>query len=146
MSPILLRAAAAAAIAAIAMTSEAQAQMSPADHPCAAACAAMSPGAMPGQGQGQGAQAPQSGMAMQPGTMSRRMMRRMGPHRMMGGMAMMNMRGHPMKILFAIADADGDGALSFEEVTEVHKRIFAKVDANKDGKVTPEEIEAFWQN
>lgn len=144
MSPILLRAAAVAAIVAIAMTSDAQAQMSPADHPCAAACAAMSPGAMPGQGQG--AQAPQPGMMMQPGTMSRRMMRRMGPHRMMGGMAMMNMRGHPMKILFAIADADGDGALSFEEVTEIHKRVFAKVDANKDGKVTPEEIEAFWRD
>jgi Ca2+-binding EF-hand superfamily protein len=38
---------------------------------------------------------------------------------------------------------DGDGALSFEEVTVIHKRIFNKLDANKDGKVTPEEIQAF---
>lgn len=53
------------------------------------------------------------------------------------------MRGHMMKIMFAIADADGDGALSFEEVTAIHKRIFDEVDANKDGKVTPEEMQAF---
>ncbi|MHC2301673.1 Ca2+-binding EF-hand superfamily protein [Rhizobium mongolense] len=53
------------------------------------------------------------------------------------------MRGHMMKTMLAIADADGDGALSFEEVTAIHKRIFDKVDANKDGKVTPEEMQAF---
>ena len=64
---------------------------------------------------------------------------------MMGGMPMMGMRGHTMKIVFAIADVDGDGALSFEEVTTIHKRIFDKVDANKDGKVTPEEVQAFMQ-
>ena len=50
---------------------------------------------------------------------------------------------HAMKMMFAIADADGDGALSFEEVTAIHKRIFDRVDADKDGKVTPEEIQAF---
>jgi len=49
-----------------------------------------------------------------------------------------------MKIMFAIADTDEDGALSFEEVTAIHKRIFDAVDAN-NGKVTPEEIWAFWQ-
>lgn len=65
-----------------------------------------------------------------------------GPHRMMGGG---RMHGHMMKIMFAIADADGDGALSFEEVTAVHKRIFDGVDANNDGKVTPEELRAFMQ-
>jgi Ca2+-binding EF-hand superfamily protein len=48
-----------------------------------------------------------------------------------------------MKIMFAIADADGDGTLSFEEVTAIHKRIFDKVDANKDGKATPGEMQAF---
>ena len=62
-------------------------------------------------------------------------------HRMMGGMGPMH--GHMMKIMFAIADADGDGALSFEEVTAIHKRIFDSVDANNDGKVTPEEMRAF---
>ena len=46
-----------------------------------------------------------------------------------------------MKIMFAIADTDGDGTLAFEEVMAVHKRIFDKVDANKDGKVTMEEIQ-----
>lgn len=65
---------------------------------------------------------------------------------MMGAMPMMGMRRHMMKLMFAIADTDGDGALSFEEITAVHKRIFDKVDANKDGKVTPEEIYAFMQN
>ena len=62
---------------------------------------------------------------------------------MMGGMPMMGMRGHMMKIMFAIADTNGDGALSFEEVTAIHKRIFDAVDADKDGKVTPDEIQAF---
>lgn len=62
-------------------------------------------------------------------------------YRMMGGMG--SMHGHMMKIMFAIADADGDGALSFEEVTAIHKRIFDGVDASNDGKVTPEEMRAF---
>ncbi|WP_331376538.1 EF-hand domain-containing protein [Sinorhizobium chiapasense] len=62
---------------------------------------------------------------------------------MMGRMPMMAMRGHMMKIMFAIADADGDGSLSFEEVSAIHKRIFDKVDANKDGKVSTEEVQAF---
>jgi EF hand len=64
-------------------------------------------------------------------------------HGMMGGMPMMGPRGHMMKVMFAIADTNGDGALSFEEVTAVHKRIFERVDANKDGKVSPEEIQIF---
>jgi Ca2+-binding EF-hand superfamily protein len=49
---------------------------------------------------------------------------------------MMAMRAHMMKIMFAIADTDGDGGL-------IHKRIFDKVDANKDGKVTVEEFQSF---
>jgi len=68
----------------------------------------------------------------------------------MGGMSMGRMRGqmagmhgHGMKIMFAIVDANGDGALSFDEVTIIHKRIFDRVDANKDSKVTPEEMQAF---
>jgi hypothetical protein len=43
----------------------------------------------------------------------------------------------PMKIFFAIADANGDGGLSFDEVTAIHKRIFDRVNANKDGEATP---------
>ena len=60
---------------------------------------------------------------MQPGTMGHGMMGQ-GCYGMtgsgmmgMGGMPMMGMRGHMMKVVFAIADADGDGALSFEEVS-----------------------------
>jgi hypothetical protein len=57
-----------------------------------------------------------------------------GPHREM-----------TMKVMFAIADTDGDGALSFQEVEAIHKRVFDTIDANKDGKVTPEEVQAFLQ-
>jgi hypothetical protein len=76
----------------------------------------------------------QNGQPAQPGMMGRNMQ---------SGMPMMGMRGHMMKVMFAVADVDGDGALSFEEVTTIHKRIFDKVDANKDGKVTLEEVQAF---
>jgi EF hand len=67
----------------------------------------------------------------------------MGHERMMHHGPMMGRRGHAMKVMFAIADADGDGALSFEEVTVIHKRIFDGVDADDDGKVTAEEVQAF---
>ena len=46
-------------------------------------------------------------------------------------------------VLLAIADAEGDGAVSFEEVTAIHQQIFDAVDADNDGKVTPEEVQAF---
>ncbi len=59
------------------------------------------------------------------------------------GMPMMPMRGSMMRIVFAIADANVDGGISFDELTTIHKRIFDKVDVNKDGKITPDEIEAF---
>jgi len=58
---------------------------------------------------------------------------------------MMGIRAPLMKIMFAIADTNADGALSFEEVMTIHRRIFDSVDANKDGKVTPEEMQTFWQ-
>ena len=101
-------------------------------------------GAMPGgpgmmqrgmMGQGQYTMAGGSGMmsgGMMGGTMR-------------GGMPMMGMSGPMLKIMFAIADTDGDGSLSFDEVTAIHKRIFDAMDANKDGKVTPEEMQAFWR-
>ena len=59
---------------------------------------------------------------------------------------MMGGPGHMMKIMFAIADVNGDGALSFEEVTTIHKRIFDRVDVNRDGKVTPEEVQSFMRD
>ena len=55
-------------------------------------------------------------------------------------------RGHVMKVMFAIADTDADGALSFEEISAIHRRIFTAVDADKNGKVTPEEMRAFMAN
>ena len=82
---------------------------------------------VPGTGMG-GSAAPPAAQPGQPGMMGRGMMGR---------------RGHAMKVMFAIADADGDGALSFEEVTVIHKRIFDSVDADKDGKVTVDEVQAF---
>jgi len=57
--------------------------------------------------------------------------------RMIGGMHMLG-----EKIMFAIVDRGGDGALSFEEVTAIYKRIFDKVNANRDGKGTMEEIDS----
>ena len=85
---------------------------------------------------GQTTQPAQSGMMGHGGSM-------MGGGGRMGGMSQMGgMRGgmmgggHMMKVMFAIADTNGDGALSFDEVTAVHKRIFDVIDANKDGKVT----------
>ena len=92
----------------------------------AAQTAAQMPPAPGMMGQGPGAQ---SG---QPGMMGQGMMGMHGP-----------MMRVVMKVMFAVADADGDGALTFEEVTTVRKRIFDKVDANKDDKVTLEEAQAF---
>jgi hypothetical protein len=145
-----LRAAALAAILAASAVTGAAAQTTAADphHPDTTLAQATPPAAPGGMaGQGQGVQPGQPGM-MPPGMMGPGMM---GGMPMMGGMmgpgmaGQMRMmgHGHGMKIMFAIADTDGDGALSFEEVTVIHKRIFDKVDANKDGKVTPEEVQAF---
>lgn len=129
MTLIALRTAVLAAIVTIGMTAGAAAQTTAADphHPdkTLAQAAPPQPGTTPPGMMGQG----MMGGMMQPG--------------MMGGMPMMGMRGHMMKIMFAIADVDGDGALSFEEVAAIHKRIFNKIDTNKDGKVTLEEIQAF---
>ncbi|MBZ9961912.1 EF-hand domain-containing protein [Mesorhizobium sp. BR1-1-14] len=48
-----------------------------------------------------------------------------------------------MKIMFAIMDADGDGALSQSEIQDVIGRIFDVVDENGDGRIDLEEIESF---
>ena len=129
----LLRAATLAAILAAGATTAGAAQTATVDphHPDATLAQATPPAAPGGMaGQGQGVQPGQPGM-MSPG--------------MMHQLRMMGMRGHAMKIMFAIADMDGDGALSFEEVTVIHKRIFDSMDTNKDGKVTAEEVQAFMQ-
>jgi hypothetical protein len=151
MLTTLSRTTALAMMIAAGMTAAATAQTTEAGphHPGMTLAQAMQPPGMMGPGrmsQGQGAQPAQStvppgqpammcGM-MQPGMIGQSSM----------GRGMMGMPGPaPMKIFFAIADANGDGGLSFDEVTAIHKRIFDRVDSNKDGRATPEEIQAFMQ-
>jgi hypothetical protein len=61
-----------------------------------------------------------------------------------GGMRSGMMHGAGMQMMFAIVDADSDGALSLNEVQDFHGRIFHAVDGNDDGSVEMEEIEAFF--
>lgn len=143
MLTTLSHTAALAMMIAAGMTAAATAQTTAADphHPGMTLAQAMQPSGPMGSGMmSQGAQSgqsttmppAQSGMMcgmMQPGMMGRGMMGVPAPA--------------PMKIFFAFADANGDGGLSFDEVTAIHKRIFDRIDANKDGKATPEEIQAF---
>ncbi|MDX8454915.1 EF-hand domain-containing protein [Mesorhizobium sp. VK9D] len=75
---------------------------------------------------------------------------RMGPpegRRMTGGRSGMGarmMHGAKMRIMFAIVDADGDGALSQSEVQDFIGRIFNAVDENGDDSVDMEEIQSFF--
>jgi EF hand len=50
-----------------------------------------------------------------------------------------------MRMMMVMMDADGDGALSLEEVQSVHARMFKAMDADKNGKVTLEEIQQFFR-
>jgi Ca2+-binding EF-hand superfamily protein len=50
-----------------------------------------------------------------------------------------------MRMLFALMDGDGDGAVSLQEFQAAHERIFRAMDANKDGRLTLEEIQTFMQ-
>ena len=63
----------------------------------------------------------------------------------MMGMRGRGMMGHgmPMRIIFVLMDADGDGTLSLEEFQNAHSKIFKVIDSNKDGKVAPAEMETF---
>jgi Ca2+-binding EF-hand superfamily protein len=92
-----------------------------------------------------------AGMGMTP-EMMQMMQQMMGQRqgRMVPGMMgqrgpRMGMMGHGgmMRAMFAIMDADGDGALSREEFQEAHDRIFNHMDADGDGRVTLEEIQGF---
>ena len=48
-----------------------------------------------------------------------------------------------LTIMMAIVDANGDRALSLEEVQAVHARIFKYADADNDGKLTEAELRRF---
>ena len=48
-----------------------------------------------------------------------------------------------MRLMIILADTDGDGALSLEEVQAVHARIFKAIDVDGDGKATLEEMQSF---
>jgi hypothetical protein len=137
-----------AAVVVAGVTAAATAQTSAVDphHPNTTVAQATPPSST--MGQGSGAQPGQPGMGQ--GMMGQGSGTQSGQQGMMGGMPMGRMRGqmagmhgHGMRIMFAIVDANGDGALSFDEVMIIHKRIFDQVDANKDSKVTPEEMQAF---
>ena len=80
------------------------------------------------------------------GMMGTGMMSGMMPPSQMRPMAMMHMSGMrpPMlKIFFAATDADGDGALTAEEISAMHGRIFVVVDADRSGTVTLDEMQRF---
>ena len=97
---------------------------------------------MMGSGMGMG-QSMGQGMGQGMGMMGPGMMGGMGPGMM--GMGGMGPGGNPKMrtmMMIAAADADGDQAVSFDELVTVHKRMFDMVDQDKDGKVNREELEA----
>jgi len=94
----------------------------------------------PGMGPGQGMQQGQPGMMRRGMADQDEMGMRGRRHGMRGKHQRM------MKIAFAIADRDGDGALSFEEISDIHRRIFNAVDDNNDGLITPDEVQSFMRN
>ena len=48
-----------------------------------------------------------------------------------------------MRVMFALVDTDGDGAVSLQELQAGNERVFKAMDANKDGKLTPDEIKDY---
>jgi hypothetical protein len=155
MSAFLRAAAAAALITAGAADAPAQTSADP-HHPETLAQAEQPAAGETTQAQGQAAQpaAPAQPGPAAPGSMGPGMMGgmmgqgAMGPGMMGAGVGQMRMIGHAhaMKIMFAIADADGNGALTFDEVSALHKRIFDAVDADDSGDVTREEIQSFMRD
>ena len=105
-----------------------------AHHPDASPPADAAPAPQAGSGMGMG-------MPMNP-DMMQMMQQMMGQRQGRMGPGMMG-RGGMMRAMFAIMDADGDGALSREEFQQAHGRIFSHMNADGDGQVTREEMQAF---
>ena len=51
----------------------------------------------------------------------------------------------PVRMIFILMDADGDGSISLQEYQAAQERVFKEMDANKDGVVTLDEMRAFMQ-
>jgi EF hand len=64
------------------------------------------------------------------------------PAHQLPGMIGFGMMGG-LRAIGALADVNGDGALSLEEVEAASIRIFEAADADADGQLTAEEIGAF---
>lgn len=68
-----------------------------------------------------------------------------GPGMMGPGMMRHGRMGPRMTtIMMAIVDANGDRALSLEEIQTAHARIFKYADADNDGKLTEAELRSFF--
>lgn len=70
----------------------------------------------------------------------------MGPGMMVpGGMDHDAMRPGPgmMRVMMIIVDADGDGALSLQEVQDVHSRLFKAADVDGNSRLTMDELGEF---
>src|SRR5690242_11256554 len=62
-----------------------------------------------------------------------------GWHMMRGGFTGgPGMMGNPvmMRMIFALIDTDGDGAIELQEFQAAHERLFKAMDTNKDGRLT----------
>jgi hypothetical protein len=71
------------------------------------------------------------------------MMRRGMMRRGLMGRGMMRRAGMPLRIIFALMDADGDGTISLQEWQEAHERIFKAMNTTHDGRLTMDQIRAF---
>jgi hypothetical protein len=67
----------------------------------------------------------------------------MSPESMMHGGGSGQHHAMMMRMMFALMDADGDGAISLQEFQAAHERLFKAMDGNKDGRLSLEEMQNF---